>query len=144
MKIEYINNYEYIAYLSKYYYNFNKDTLEDCIYKILKRLKKEYNVDIYSTFNIKCYINDNYGIILGIRKDNDPFLKYKDKPNLNIKYYNSMFLYEIDNYFIKDKLDCNIYRYDKKYYIDNININILEHINKIIFGDEVLKIINSN
>ena len=147
MKIEYINNNEYIVYLNKYYYCFNKDTIDRYLNKIFKRIKKEYNIDIYSTFNVRCYINNIYGVILNIKRDNDPFLKYKEKTNTNIVfYYDSTFLYEISDYFIKDKLDCNVYKYDDKYYIElkKDNFNICEHINKIIFGDRVLKIINNS
>lgn len=146
MKIECINSNEYIVYLNKYYYSFNKETIDKCLNKIFRKLKKEYNVDIYSTFNIKCYINDYYGLILNIRKDNDPFLKYREKTNTNIVfYYNTLVLYEISDYFIKDKLECKIYKYNNKYYIElkEDYFNICEHINKIIFGDKVLKIVNS-
>lgn len=147
MKIDYINNYEYTIYLNKYYYTFDKDTIEKCIFKVLKRLKKEYNIDIYSTFNIKCYINDYYGIILNIIKETDPFLKYKEKTNTNIKYYEkSIFLFEIDDYFLKNKLKCKVYMYNKKHYIELMDdyFNICEHINNIVFGDKILKIINND
>lgn len=147
MKIDYIDNDKYIVYLNKSYYIFNKDTINDCLFKILKRIRKEYNIDLYATFNVECYINDNYGIILYINKDNDPFLRYKEKINTNIKFHDkSKFLYEVDDYFIKDKIKCNMYLYKSKYYMDlkDDYFNICEHIKKIIFGEKVLIIMNNS
>lgn len=147
MKIDYIDNDKYIVYLNKSYYVFNKDTINNCLFKVLKRIKKEYNIDVYSTFDIECYINDNYGVILNINRNTDPFMKYREKIDTNINYYyKSKFLYEVDDYFIKDKIKCNIYLYKNKYYIDlkDNYFNICEHVKKIIFGDKVSIIINNS
>ena len=40
MKTEIVNNDKFIIYLNKLYYAFDKNTIESCLYKILKRLKK--------------------------------------------------------------------------------------------------------
>ena len=129
--------------MNKYYYTFDKSTIEDCLSKILRRLKKVYNIEVYSIFNVDCYINENYGIILVIKREYDPFSMYSKKTNLNIKFYDkSLFLYEIDDYFIKDKIDCNIYIYKNNIYIDTKNVfNIIEHVNNILYGDSVLKVL---
>ena len=59
---------------------------------------------------------------------------------LSSKINNSIFLYEVDNYFLNGKK----YIYKNKIYINTNNIdNILEHINAVIYGDDVLKIVNS-
>lgn len=149
MKTEIVNNDKFIIYLNKSYYTFDKNTIESCLYKILKRLKKIYNVEVYSTFNVECYINDNYGVILVIEREYDPFNLYSKKTDLNVKFYdNSLFLYEIDDYFIKDKFDnIDIYIYDNKIYMDikdNDVINIIEYTKNILFGDIVLKVVSSS
>lgn len=148
MKTEIVNNDKFIIYLNKLYYAFDKNTIESCLYKILKRLKKIYNIELYSTFNVECYINDNYGVILVIEREYDPFNLYSKKTDLNIKFYdNSLFLYEIDDYSVKNKFDnIDAYIYSNKVYIDikdNDVINIIEYTKNILFGDIVLKIINS-
>ena len=148
MKTEIVNNDKFIIYLNKLYYDFDKNTIESCLYKILKRLKKIYNIELYSTFNVECYINDNYGVILVIEREYDPFNLYSKKTDLNIKFYDkSLFLYEIDDYFVKNKLDnIDAYIYNNKIYIDikdNDVINIIEYTKNILFGDIALKIINS-
>lgn len=142
MKINFINNDKVVVFLNKYYYTFDKSTIEECLTKVLKRLKKIYNIELYSTFNVDCYINDNYGIILVIKREYDPFSMYSKKTNLNIKFYDkSLFLYEIDDYFIKDKINCNTYIYKNKIYVDTKNVfAVIEHVNNILYGDSVLKV----
>ena len=97
---------------------------------------------------MECYINDNYGVILVIEREYDPFNLYSKKTDLNVKFYdNSLFLYEIDDYSVKNKLDnTDVYIYNNKIYIDikdNDVINIIEYTKNILFGDIVLKITNS-
>lgn len=141
MKIEYVNDNDFIVYLNKLYYNFEKSTIESILTKILKRIKKMYNIELFSTFNVDCYINNSYGVILKINREYDPFNLYSKKTNLNVKFYNdSIFLYEIDNYFIDEKK----YIYKNKIYVEtNCIDNILEQITGIIYGDDVQKIIDS-
>ena len=147
MKTEIVNNDKFIIYLNKLYYTFDKSSIESCLYKILKRLKKIHNVEVYSTFNVECYINDNYGVILVIEREYDPFNLYSKKTDLNVKFYdNSLFLYEIDDYFIINKFNnIDTYIYNNKIYVDlkdNNVISIIEHAKNILFGDMVLKVIS--
>lgn len=146
MKIEFESDDKFIVYLNKLYYTFDKSTIESCLSKVIKRLKKMYNIEVYSNFNVECYINNNYGVILVIDREYDPFNLYSKKTNLNVKFYdNALFLYEIDDYFLKDRVKSTIYAYKNKLYMDikdNNILNILEHINRILFGNEVLKIIS--
>ena len=139
MKIKCLGDNKFIVYLNCLYYKFDKSTIEGILSKILKRLKKVYDLEVFSTFNIECYVNNNYGIILEINREYDPFNLYGKKTDINIKFHdNALFLYEIDDYFIDGKK----YIYKGKIYIDTIDINsILEHVNSIIYGDMVLRIV---
>ena len=148
MKIKFVNDNYFIVYLNKFYYTFDKNTIESCLSKILKRIKKIYNIEVYSTFNIECFINDNYGVIMVIEREYDAFNIYSKKADLNIKFYdNSLFLYEIDDYFLKSKIDdACIYIYKNKFYLDTKNsdiTSIIEYIKNVIFGDDALKVIRS-
>lgn len=129
MKIDYINNDEYIVYVNKLYYIFDKNNIDNILKKILKRLKKIYDIQIYSTFNVECYIDDNYGIVLEIKREYDPFNLYSKKTDLNINYNYTMFLYEVDDYFINSN---NKYIYNNKIYIDNYKC---EHVLNFIYKD---------
>lgn len=149
MKIECVNKNLYTIYINKYYYQFRKETINECITKILLILKKIYNIEVYSEFIVKCYINNTYGIILEIERKYDPFSLYTKKTNLEIYYYkDSVFLYEIEDYFVKNKLNnYKLYLYDNKYYIkliDEDDLSIIEFSNKILYGDTINKIINNS
>lgn len=146
MKVEFINSDKYIIYLNKLYYTFSKSTIESCLSKILKKLKKLYNIEVYSTFNIECYINSNYGVIIVIEREYNPFSMYSKKTDLNIKFYdNSLFLYEIDDYFLKNNINnCSVYIYNNKIYFDikdNDVTCVIEYVKNIIFGDYALDVI---
>ena len=144
MKIEYISNEKFIIYVNKYYYSYSKDTIKDFIMNILKIIKKKHNIDIYSLFKIICYKYDLYGMIMVINRKNDTFYKYAKKTEIDIKIIDDIFLFEIDDYFLNNKVDGKLYIYNNKYYIElnEYDLNIVEHINKIIFGDEVIRIKN--
>lgn len=127
MKIDYINDNNYVVYINNLYYTFDKTNINILLNKILKRLKKIYDIQIYSTFNIECFIDNKYGIVLEIKREYDPFNLYSKKTDLNINYNYTNFLYEVDDYFINSN---NKYIYNNKIYVDNY---ISEHIIKIIY-----------
>lgn len=148
MKVEFIDSVKFIVYLNKLYYCFNKNTIESCLYKALRRIKKIYGIEVYSTFNIECYINSNYGVIAVIEREYDSFNMYSKKTDLNIKFHdNSLFLYEIDDYFLKDKIDNScVHIYNDKMYIDikdNDVASIIEYTKNILFGNDALNIISN-
>lgn len=85
-------------------------------------------------------------MILEIEKEYDPFYLYTKKTNLDICYYNdSKFLYSVDDYFIKDKLNnYKMYIHNSKYYIELFEDNkyIIEHTNEILYDKVVKEIIS--
>lgn len=141
MKIVCISRNIYKAYINKYYYQYDKETINKCISKILLFLKKNYNVEIYSIFNIKCYINNAYGIILEIEREYDPFSLFSKNTNLKIEFCdNPIFLYKIDDYFISNDKK---YIYKNNYYINATDkMDVIEHISEVIYGDIVKVIID--
>ena len=147
MKILCINKDKYVIYLNKYFYKCNKDNISEILSKIFINLKKLYSLEVHSIFNIKCYTNEYYGTILEIEKEYDPFSLYTKKTNANIKFYNdSKFLFEIEDYFTKDKIKSNIYIYNNKYYLEILEdyTKIAEYVNNILYGNKVNDIIGNN
>ncbi len=143
LKILCVNKNTYKVYINNNYYLYDKNTINNFISKILLILKKRYNVELYSIFNIKCYIDNSYGIIFEITREYDPFTLYLKKTDIKIIYYNnSKFLYSIDDYFITNK--SKKYIYQKKYYLDSNSIDTCEHTNDIVYGNIVKKIIDNN
>ena len=59
MKISVINENEYIVYLNKYYYKYDKEKISNLMKNILAKLKKHYGIEVYSLFNVDCYIVKN-------------------------------------------------------------------------------------
>lgn len=120
MKISVINENEYIVYLNKYYYKYDKEKISNLMKNILAKLKKHYGIEVYSLFNVDCYINEYYGIILKIKREYDPFSLYTKKTDVDIVFYdNSRFLYKIKDYFLKDKLSkSEIYIFNNNYYLE--------------------------
>lgn len=109
-------------------------------------------MNIYGYFNVNCYVNNNYGIILEIKEESIGFPLYNKKTDMKITFYNdAKVLFNIQDYFIIDMLkegEYKLYIKDNEYYIDIDNIDnrtnayILENTKKIIFGSDVLNIIN--
>lgn len=143
MKIVCTDKNNYKVYINKYYYQYNENDINKFVMKIILFLKKNYNVEIYSIFNINCYLNNNYGMILEIKRDYDPFILYSKDTKVILNIINVKMLYCISDYFIKDLFNIKVYTYNNKYYIDAINdIRVFEYIDDIVYSDTD-KIINN-
>ena len=144
MKIKCIKENNFICYINKYYYNFDEKTLNNFLMNLIKKIKKKYNIEVYGNYDIKCYIDKSYGIILDIKKEIDEFTKYTRKANLNIEFIDDKFLFEIDDYFLCKNYK-KIIKYNDKYYIELSDYSsIMEDYNRIIYGDEKLLITSNN
>jgi hypothetical protein len=155
MKIEYLNDYNFYIYLNKNYISDLEIKNRECVEKYFKKmflnLKNNHHLDIYGYYNIKVYANNNYGLIIDVLKlSNDYFKMPSNKVDMKIMIDNdSIFLYELDDYFFIDKYKDNIkniYYKDEKYYVelnDDVDelfyFNLLEHSN-IIFNDNAYEI----
>lgn len=151
MKAEVTNEDTYVVYLNKYYindiYKLNKETIQEYLRTVFLHLKLSYDMSINGYFTVNCYINNNYGIILEIKQESSGFPFYGNKTDMKITFYNnSKFLYNIDNYFIKDILkdkEYNLYINDNEYYLDVSNLDertnayIIENTKRIIYGEDV-------
>ena len=98
MKCECIETNVYKVYLYKTYYKYSKETIEGMLLKILQKLKKIYHFDIYAIFDIDCYIDDNFGMILDINREYSPFLLYSKNTDIKMRMHEVKFLYETDDF----------------------------------------------
>ena len=92
---------------------YDKDSIVSLFRDILFKLNKKY--DLCGLFDIKVYINDDYGMIMEVNN----IYKYDDEIDVKINFnIDSIFLYEINN-------ECdskgNVYYYDGKYYSDYVD-----------------------
>jgi hypothetical protein len=157
MKVKYLSNDNFVVYLNKHYIKDldidDKKSIEAYFKKIFVNLKNNHNVNINGYYNIKVYINNRYGLVIdAYRLNNEYFKLYGNKVDMKITIdTNNRFLYEIEDYFLIDKLKNNIneiYYKDDKYYIeinesiDDRNYNFLLENSIIIYSDEVYDILS--
>lgn len=145
MKFDILDD-KYIAYLNKDYIK-NVDfkirkQVEDCFRNVFTKIKKIIDKDINGFFDIKVYLNDNYGAILIIKKEEIEYYDYfSNQIDMQIEIeFDSVVLLEFnDFYIIKNN---NVYLYNNKYYIKYVDdINYVEF-SKVVFGkkaDEIIK-----
>lgn len=128
--------------------NMNFDSvneLEDYFRELLLKLKNIYNININGFYNIRVFIDDVYGIILDIEKENIDCYLDINQVEMRIIPIHTCFLYMIDDLFRYKK--TRIYKYKNNYYLKpekNIlykdYINLLEN-SKIVYNntDNIIK-----
>lgn len=76
----------------------NKDTLEDYLKKLFKTLKDKYNIKIEGYYEIDVYLDNNYGAILNLnREDFDYYDYFKNQVDMKISIIDNEFLYEVED-----------------------------------------------
>ena len=119
-----IDDFTYSVYISSYYYKFSKDTIN----KLIDGFCDKYN-----------------GIVLLIKVKCNPFYFCSNKIDKKVSFYNIAFMYDCSDYFLKDIIKSKVYKYKDKYYLEvySDNINIIEYVDDIKYGDFVNIIKNS-
>ena len=148
MKINFTNS-TYILYLLNSYikdvdFN-NKDEIEKYLKEIFTIIGDRYNTLITGFFEINIYLNDSFGVIIEIEKDNlDYYDLFTNKIEMQVSIIENANLFlEIDDILNNDiYLKYHLYKDNGKYYInvDHINeISIYEE-GKLIYGNIADKI----
>ena len=105
----------------------DKEKLEIYFHKLLKTLKEFYKININGYYEINVYVDNNYGVILELKKEEiEYFSYYEDEVDMQLIVHNTVFLYEIEDYFWIEKELKNkilLYKYNKKIYMV-INHNV--------------------
>ena len=131
MKIIVNDDINMIIFLNKIYLNQidfeDKEKLEIYFRKLLKTLKEFYKININGYYEINVYVDNNYGVILELKKEEiEYFSYYEDEVDMQLIVHNTVFLYEIEDYFWIEKELKNkilLYKYNKKIYMV-INHNV--------------------
>lgn len=134
MKIEYIDEDNIIIFLNRYLIKDldfdNKNNLEEYFKNLFIKLKDIYNIKISGYYELVLYIDNIYGIIIEIKKEDEEF--YLNQIDMKLCLIETKFLYEMN-----DIPSYPFYKYDDKFYIDIENYkieDIIEH-SKIIYKD---------
>ena len=140
-----IDDFPYSVYISSYYYKFSKDTVNKLIDDVLNKLRTKYDIDNYSSYIIDCFCDKYNGIVLLIKVKCNPFYFCSNKIDKKVSFYNIAFMYDCSDYFLKDIIKSKVYKYKDKYYLEvySDNINIIEYVDDIKYGDFVNIIKNS-
>ena len=131
MKIIVNDDINMIIFLNKIYLNQidfeDKEKLEIYFHKLLKTLKEFYKININGYYEINVYVDNNYGVFLELKKEEiEYFSYYEDEVDMQLIVHNTVFLYEIEDYFWIEKELKNkilLYKYNKKIYMV-INHNV--------------------
>jgi hypothetical protein len=155
MKIELLND-KTIIFITKEYTKglnlYEKEKLELYFKDLFVKLKDIFEIDIFGYYDITVYRDIHYGGIIILEKENNEYFSYYGKQiDMCIKIDpNDLFLYQIDDLFIINKLimeKVKIYKYKNKLYLrimDNLNtyqMGILMEQSSIIYGNKVKDII---
>lgn len=138
MKIE-IYSDKYIVYLNNdLIKNINfkvKKEVEDCFRKVFIKIKKRLNKELNGFFNIQVYLNNKFGAIVSIEKEDIEYYEYlSNQIDMQIKIDDkTSILKEYDDVFNINSEYA--YYYDNKYYVDYIDIDNPEFYN-IVYGEK--------
>ena len=142
MKVDIVDD-NIIVFLNKYItkdldYNDSK-VLEVELKNIFDKLNLYHGIKIKGYYDVHIYIDNNYGIIVELIKDDIDYVDYDEVIDMKILINNVKFLYKIDDIFEFNDL---IYLYKNSLYLDpsNIDISLFEH-SKIVYKnvDEIRK-----
>ena len=121
----------------------NSRDLELYFKKFFLKIKKLYDIDVSGSYDITVYVDDDFGILLDVIKEDSSF--YDDTVDMKIivSSYNK-FVYKINR---DIPFDCNYYLYHDCLYarpknpIDFIKQGILFENCEIVYGEEANDII---
>ncbi len=125
---------------------YKKENIKDIneyMKKLILKLKRKYQIDIFGFYSVKVYKNKKIGMIIELIKEDDIDF-FTDLVDLKIKVYeNSDIFLKFNDYFLKEKK--SFYTLDNNYYIDINKITNKEFLSmiefcNIIYGENLLKI----
>ena len=149
MKIVNLDENCMTIFLNKLYLkelNFDvREDLEDYFKELFLKLKKYYMINISGYYNIDVYIDNDYGLVINLNKENIEYYDYFDNQiDMRISLKDSKFLYGIDDPLsLPAFAEGNIYIYKDKYYvdfndiIDNVTMMYLLEFSDIIFDEQI-------
>ena len=102
MSIRFIDNLVFDIYIKKKFLNNldfnNKDDLEKYLKKLFKTLKNKYDLTIEGFYDITVYIDDFYGVIFHLEKEDLDYYDYfKNQVDMRLITVNTEFLYLVDD-----------------------------------------------
>ena len=122
----------------------NNNDLEKYFKNLFLKLNNIYNIEFYGSYNIVVYIDDHYGAILELLRDDSDYFDYYDTIDMKITISNfTKCLYKLDGIF---DFSGELFFYNGNFYIDPtdysyIGLGKLLEISDILYGRECDRII---
>lgn len=120
LKLNIISNNELEIYL---YYNIcnidfkDEESIVKFLKKLFVKLDKYYDLKIEGYYDINIFIDEFYGIVLKLKKEDFEYYDYYDKQvDLKITVNNNRFVFLLKNYDILN-CNCDIYNYLNNIYL---------------------------
>lgn len=123
----------------------DENSISNYLKKILLKIKTKYQINIYGYYDVFIYVNEYYGIIIKLIREELEYLSYYDKEiEMKIIVLDNQFFYEIEDiYKIKQEiLDISdIYLYNNQIYLElksDINFTLYGYLienSKVIYED---------
>ena len=117
MKICINDDINTVIYINKEYSSdidfSNELEIENYFKKIFNKLKTFYNISIKGFYNIDVYLDNYYGIVLNLEKENIDYYDYFDNHidmQFRIKKYSS-FLYKLNDFSLEKILFCFVEKF---------------------------------
>lgn len=157
MKLELFNLDNITIYLNKDYLNkinFNlEENVEKEFRKLFLKIKNIYNINMRGYYEVIVYVNNNYGIIIELEKDDDDYVKiFGDTLDMKIVFkFDSDIYYKLEEFENYNFEDYHLYYDNNNFYIKlnkNDNINYSEYLklienSTIIYGTSLNDIKNN-
>ena len=154
MKLEVLNLNNLIFYLNKDYLdkiNFNiNENVEQEFKNLFLKIKNIYNLELNGYYEVLVYINDNYGIIIEMEKDDDEYIKlFKDTLDMKITFkFDCEIYYKIENIDFINFKNYNLYYHNTELYLslkNNLKIPYMDYLyllenSSIMYGSDLKKI----
>ncbi len=157
MKLELFNLNNLTVYLNNKYLdkiNFDlKNNVEQQFKRLFIKIKNIYDIEMSGYYEVTVYLNDIYGMIIEIEKDDDEYVKlFGDTVDMKITFkFDSSIFYKLEEYKTFDIDNYDLYYYNDVFYIELVNNDNLEYTeylrllenSSIIYGNELKKIKNN-
>lgn len=155
MHINYLDDDNLVIFLTKEKLgniNFEiYDEIEQYFRKLFINLKQNYSIKLNGYYNIKIYKDKLYGIVLEIKGEDIDYLDlFDNQVEMNIEIKEGSILYQIDDYFfLNNKNDMEIYKYQNKLYIllknkiSNEEYLKLIEFSNLVYDESVQKVLNN-
>ena len=154
MKLEVLNLNNLVFYLNKDYLdkiNFNiNENVEQEFKNLFIKLKNIYNLELNGYYEVTVYVNDIYGIIIEMEKDDDEYIKiFGDTLDMKItSKFDCEIFYKIENIDFINFNNYNLYYCNNELFLslkNNLKLSYKDYLyllenSSIVYGNELKKL----